>query len=160
MLSNAGKLLQAIKSKRIGKKFRERILLAVTAINECKYCSYGHSLMALKAGCTQEEILKIMKGDFEQLDSHQRIALNFAQHYTATKRNPGKKALNALFSWYSYEESYEILLLIHLIEMGNLLGNTIDAFKSRLKGKPPENGSLILEFIVFFVSFPFLWLIH
>ncbi|TXT61289.1 MAG: hypothetical protein BAJALOKI2v1_40083 [Promethearchaeota archaeon] len=160
MFSNAGKLMKAMKSDRIDRKFREKILLAVTAVNECKYCSFGHTLMALKAGCTHEEIINIMEGNFGHLDSRERIALNFAQHYTESKRNPDREAIKTLLSFYDYKESYEILLFIRMMEVGNLLGNTIDAFKSRWRGKPPQNGSIILEFFAYVISFPFLWLFN
>ena len=54
LFHNFNRIFEALKAKRINKQFREKILLAVTAVNECKYCSFGHSLMALKNGCTRD----------------------------------------------------------------------------------------------------------
>ena len=39
-----------------------------------------------------------------------------------------------------------------MITMGNLLGNTIDAFDSRINGIQVKNGSIIFEFIVYLIG--------
>ena len=39
--------------------------------------------------------------------------------------------------------------------MGNLLGNTLDAFESRLKGVPPEKGSFLFELFIYSLALPF-----
>jgi AhpD family alkylhydroperoxidase len=156
LVHNFNRIFEALKAKRINKQFRERILLAVTAVNKCKYCSFGHSLMALKSGCTREEISRIMNSDFTNSKPNEIIALTYAQHFAETKRSPDPDATKKLFSYYGFKKARDILLFIHMMEMGNLLGNTIDAFKSRLKGIPPTDGSVFLEFILFVLSYPFL----
>ena len=40
----------------ISPDFRERLMLAVTAVNGCRYCSYAHTRAALKGGLSREEI--------------------------------------------------------------------------------------------------------
>lgn len=40
--------------------FRERLMLAVTAVNRCRYCSFAHTRMALAAGVSNAEIAQIL----------------------------------------------------------------------------------------------------
>jgi len=156
LFHNFNRIFEALKAKRINKQFREKILLAVTAVNECKYCSFGHSLMALKNGCTREEISRIMKKDFSNSKPNEIIALTYAQHFAETKRSPDPGATKRLFSYYGLKKARDIFLFIRIMEIGNLLGNTIDAFKSRMKGIPPKDGSIFFESILFIFSYPFL----
>ena len=156
MTSKSFKIRDAMKSERITPQFRERIMLAVTAVNECKYCEWGHTKTALKYGCTEEEINEIMVQDFGSCNSEELIALAFAQHYAETGGLPSDESKEKLLDFYGKEKSQDILLFIQMITMGNLLGNTFDAFESRLKGTPPEKGSFLFEFIVYSLGYPFI----
>jgi AhpD family alkylhydroperoxidase len=40
-------------------------MLAVTAVNQCRYCSYAHARMALLAGLSTEEIQALNDGVLE-----------------------------------------------------------------------------------------------
>ncbi len=42
-----GSLKKAYKRKLINRSFTERIMLAVTQVNQCKFCSFGHTQAAL-----------------------------------------------------------------------------------------------------------------
>jgi hypothetical protein len=97
-----------------------------------------------------------MNNDFTNSKPNEIIALTYAQHFAETKRKPDPEATKKLFSYYGFKKAHDILLFIRMMEMGNLLGNTIDAFKSRMKGIPPTDGSVFLEFILFVLSYPFL----
>lgn len=50
LILNIDGLISAGRAKRIGKDFVERIMMAVTEVNGCRYCSYFHTRVALKAG--------------------------------------------------------------------------------------------------------------
>lgn len=50
------KLRQAMRGELVDVAFRERLMLAVTAVNECRYCSYYHAKEALKANLSEAEI--------------------------------------------------------------------------------------------------------
>ena len=62
-------------------EFMERIMLAVTSVNECRYCSYYHTKIALENNCTNEEIRELLGGDFSCADQEELPALAFAQHF-------------------------------------------------------------------------------
>ncbi|MFW9994397.1 MAG: carboxymuconolactone decarboxylase family protein [Candidatus Odinarchaeota archaeon] len=149
ILLNVRSIRDTIRSKRISRRFAERIMLACTAVNDCIYCAWGHAKWALESGCTEEEISDILSLDFERLPREELVALAFAQHYAESRGNPSKEAQKTLATYYGLETSKDILNYIRMITLGNLLGNTLSAFESRLKGIPPEKGSLLFEFLVF-----------
>ncbi|UJG44438.1 MAG: carboxymuconolactone decarboxylase family protein [Candidatus Heimdallarchaeum endolithica] len=156
IMQNRKIVRRAMRSEKISEAFRERIMLVVTAVNGCRYCAWGHTDWAKKAGCNEEEIKELMKFNFNISSEEESLALMFAQHFTETEENPQKEALEQLIDFYGEEEAENILIIIRMISIGNLLGNTFDAFLSRFIGKPPEKGSIIFEFFVFLFSFPFL----
>ena len=43
--------------------FRERLMMVVTEVNGCRYCSYFHARAALAAGVSQEELRSLLGGN-------------------------------------------------------------------------------------------------
>jgi AhpD family alkylhydroperoxidase len=128
-------------------------MLAVTAVNGCKMCFFGHTTMALKSGVSEEEIHELMDSSFENSPPNEVLALTFAQHYAETGGNPSSEAFQKLVSHYGYPKACDILVYIQMISFGNLMGNTIEAFEARQQGLVVENGSPLLEgFFAFFAK--------
>ncbi len=152
ILRNRKKFVDTMQSKRIGSDFSERIMLAVTAVNGCRYCEWGHSKMAIESGCTNEEIKFILNLDFQGLKKDEITALAFAQHFAESKENLSKKAINNLTKVYGTQKAEDIINYCRMITMGNLLGNTVDAFDSRMKGIQVINGSFLFEFMVYMIG--------
>ena len=76
------KQLREIKAKRLlPPVFRERLMLAVTAVNGCRYCSYFHAKQALKSGITPEEISRLLSGTVENCPEDETVAIIYAQHW-------------------------------------------------------------------------------
>ena len=151
-IANQKKITDTMKSKRISSDFSERIMLAVTAVNGCRYCEWGHTKMAIESGCTDEEIKNILDLDFQGLKKDEITALAFAQHFAESKENPSKKALNNLVKVYGTQKAEDIINYCRMITMGNLLGNTVDAFDSRMKGIQVIDGSFLFEFLVYMIG--------
>ena len=55
-----------MRSDVISSAFRERLMLAVTSVNECRYCARVHSVEALKHGVDQPELEQILSGEFNE----------------------------------------------------------------------------------------------
>jgi len=140
-------------SKRMSTGFAERVMMAITAINGCRYCSWVHTRMGQHSGSSSKDILEIYSMNFKNVDKGERVALTFAQHYAETDRQPTEESVRKLVSTYGAKKSQDILNYINMIYLANLVGNTIDSFKSRMKGKPPEDGSLIFEYILYSFGF-------
>ncbi|MCB2178511.1 carboxymuconolactone decarboxylase family protein [bacterium] len=160
MLTHLDDLRQVRKSGRVSEAFSERIMLAVTQVNGCRYCSYYHSQLALKAGLSDEDVSNLLTGEFGDVPAEEGIALLFAEHYAESAGNPDPVALQRLQQTYGPETSADILALIRTIMVGNVLGNNFDAFQSRLRFKPFPESRFKDEVGVVFGSFVMIpWLL-
>jgi AhpD family alkylhydroperoxidase len=136
----------ARRAGRVSKAFSERVMLAVTQVNGCRYCSYFHTRVALTAGLPAEDIRALLEGDMSRAPADELPALMFAQHYAESGGvQPEDEAWRRLVEVYGPEMARDIVSHIRMISMGNLLGNTFDALLSRLKGRPAEGSSLWQE---------------
>ncbi len=140
---------EAHRSRRVSKKLSEHIMLVVTGINECVYCEWGHTNFALNLGTTMKEIDALLSKEFSDFPPDEYQALVFAQHYAESAGQPSKEEVTKLLTEYGLEKGRDIIIFCEMITMGNLLGNSISAFFSRLNGIPPESGSILFEFTVF-----------
>jgi AhpD family alkylhydroperoxidase len=132
----------AVRSQRISRAFTEKIMLAVTAVNGCRYCSHGHARMALASGVSPEEVDLLLSGEVGHVSPDQAPALFFAQHYAESEGHPDPAMVKTLVETYGQERARDILAHIRMITLGNLSGNTFDALLSRLRGRPAEDSSL------------------
>ena len=107
--------------------FRERLMLVVTEVNGCRYCSYGHGLAALKAGVPQEQIDELSAGLIPSGAPREEIsALLYAQHWAECNARPDPLATARLVDIYGAEKAEAIQVLLRMIRVGNLLGNQGD----------------------------------
>ena len=79
------KLIGNKKSKLVDKNFVERLQLAVTEVNGCALCSYGHAKMALRQGMGNEEISSFLNGDDNYIKPEEAKAIMFAQHFADSR---------------------------------------------------------------------------
>jgi AhpD family alkylhydroperoxidase len=132
--------------------FLERVMLAVSQVNACRYCLYGHTRAALSAGVPREEITALMDGDLADSPPEQAVALAYAQHYAETRGKTDPAATQRLTDEYGGRGAARIQAAIHMITLGNLLGNTFDAFISRLRGRPAREGNIFSELAALLVA--------
>jgi AhpD family alkylhydroperoxidase len=142
ILAHFHEFRSAVRSERIDHAFAEKIMLAVTAVNGCRYCSYGHARMALESGVSQEEVDLLLSGEVGHASPDEAPALFFAQHYAESDGHPAPDMVQKLAQTYGQERARDILAYIRMITLGNLTGNTFDALLSRLCGRPAEDSSL------------------
>jgi len=145
IVDHAGDLKAAARSHRVDHAFAEKIMLAVTQVNDCRYCSYGHTRAALKEGIPEDQIARIAAGEFSQFPEEEAVAFLFGQHYAETGGNPDPQSWQRIVDYYEADKARDILAYIRMIMMGNLLGNTFDAFLNRITGRPAPNSSFFSE---------------
>jgi len=148
LLAHSDAFAETIVAPVISKAFSESISLAVTQVNGCKLCSYTHAKNALKAGMSEEEVEYLLAGGFDNAPKEQLEALLFAQHYADTKGNPDPEASQKLQDIYGKEKTKDIVSRILIIMLANLHGNTMEAFKLRLRGHGIEGSSFWQELAV------------
>ena len=151
------RLASAFASGRIDPAFREKILLAVSAVNDCRYCKFVHSSLAEHLSVDPCEIEAILGQEFDDgLDEKQRFALTFAAHYAESEKVPDESMQAELVQVYGKETAEDILAFIQMIYLANLTGNTFDGFLSRIKGEPATGSNALFEAALFVVTGPVL----
>jgi AhpD family alkylhydroperoxidase len=112
--------------------FQERLMVAVTAVNGCRYCSWVHTREALKQGIGKRELDGLFSGDLQHSPEDERTALLYAQHWADSNANPSPEAVQRLSETYGDEKAAVINVVLRMIRVGNLMGNTWDYFLYRL----------------------------
>ncbi|MCE5213157.1 MAG: carboxymuconolactone decarboxylase family protein [Methanobacterium sp.] len=136
------------KSKRntdLGSKLTERIMLAVTEVNNCAICSFAHTKRALESGMSSEEIQNMLAGIIDDVPEEEVAAVMFAQHYADTRGNPTLESWQRMEEIYGTSKAKGILGTIRTIMMGNTYGIPWSSFFNRLRGKPDGRSSLKYE---------------
>lgn len=155
-------LSKAQKIGSINTWFVERIMLAVTEVNQCPLCSYGHTKIALEAGMGNEEIQDLLAGSTDTVPDDEIAAVLFAQHYADSRGNPSKDAWQRIVDIYGEPKAKGILGAIRMIMLGNAFGIVLNSLKDRLKGRPDNRSNLLYEIgiILAFIVFLPVALIH
>lgn len=118
----------------IDRPFRERLMLAVTEVNGCRYCAQHHARLALESGLSQEEIDALMCGTVEDCPSDETVGLFYAQHWADTGGKPDAEARLRLVEAYGEEKAEAIEMICQMISMGNYMGNTFDYLLWKVSG--------------------------
>ncbi len=161
IVSRAPRIIEAYYSKRVPWALAEKIMLAVTAVNDCKHCARFHGALARLSGVEAEEIKGLLRMEIgAQVDDYERPALQFAQEYAQTGGRPAGENLQEFKRFYGEAATRDILLYLRMICVGNLTGNTFDALLERLKGRPAMHSRLFDELVVTILASPFLAFIN
>jgi AhpD family alkylhydroperoxidase len=121
-----------MQGKIISPAFRERLMLVVTGVNGCRYCSYVHAREALAKGISQVEIEALGKGLFEGSPPEEAPALLYAQHWAETDGVPDGQARSFVVGRYGGQVVEMVELVLRIIRVGNLSGNTADFLLNRV----------------------------
>lgn len=127
LLKGRAILKRARQGDLISAAFRERLMMVVTEVNGCRYCSYYHAKQALNAGIQPEELEQLLRGHLPEACPAEEIqALLYAQHWAEQNGQPDPQIAAKLTAAYGQEKADAICLLLRMIRVGNLLGNTGD----------------------------------
>ena len=134
---------------------REEIMLAVTSVNDCRYCSWVHTGLALENGVDMDSLHSLLGGDLANIDEREAVAILFGKHFADTVRHPSKVARDKLREHFNAAEQREIMAYINAIYFANLTGNSADAILARLRGQKAE-GNLLVQLIAALLGAPIL----
>ena len=148
LFAHLDELHSAFTQHRLSRAFSEKIMLAVTQVNGCRYCSYAHTRLALQAGVSEAELHDLLMGEFSHIPAHELIAVLFAQHYAEQADHYEAAAWQRLQDTYGVEVASDILTHIRVITFANLYGNTFDALLERLRFHPVRGSHFFDEVIV------------
>jgi AhpD family alkylhydroperoxidase len=126
-------LLRRAMRELISPAFRERLMMTVTEVNGCRYCSYYHAHEALKSGVSAAELQDLLAGVIPaDTPPEEHVALLYAQHWAEADGDPDSEAAQRLIETYGEEKAAAIDIVLRMIRVGNLLGNTADYLLYRL----------------------------
>lgn len=133
------------KSKLVDADLVKRIQLAVTEVNGCAACSYEHAKLALRLGMSGAEISSFLSGANGFIKPEEAKAIVFAQHFAESKGYPKEQAYEAIVKEYGEEKARVMLAAAQVMIAGNMYGIPYSAFRSRRKGRPFKDSSLLFE---------------
>jgi AhpD family alkylhydroperoxidase len=137
VLASSPVLLRALFRPRTSAALREKVMLGVTSVTDCRYCAWGHGHWAMAQGVSLEEVNQILGQQTEALQAKaptEAAAILFAQHYGEHLEQFDREAIANLRTFYSDAQVAEILAYVRAITLGGLTGNTLDAGLDRLRG--------------------------
>jgi len=132
MMSRRKEISSLMDGEIIAPSFRERLMLAVTAVNGCRYCTYVHAREALATGIGREEIETLGNGMFGDSPSEEVPALLYAQHWAEMNGEPEAPVRMQVIAHYGDPVVEAIELALRMIRVGNLTGNTFDYLLHRI----------------------------
>jgi AhpD family alkylhydroperoxidase len=121
-----------MQGKLITPAFRERLMLVVTSVHQCRYCSYAHAREALSKGISREEIEALGQRMFEGSPSEEVPALLYAQHWAESNGEPETSVREQVAAQYGEQVVRLMELALRMIRVGNLSGNTFDYLLYRI----------------------------
>jgi len=129
-------LLAALVRPKTSAALREKVMLGVTSVTDCRYCQWGHTHWAMAQGVPLEEVNQILGHQIESLKAKnpaEAAAILFAQHYAENLDQFDPESIENLRKYYSDAQVAEILAYVRAITLGSLTGNTVDAFLGRFR---------------------------
>lgn len=126
LIKKRGEVIKISRGGLITPAFRERLMLAVTSVNRCRYCTFMHTRLALSEGIAGEELKAILDGKMEGCPVEEIAALEYALHWAETGGRPDSFHVREIVNTYGENFSDNINLVLRMIRVGNLCGNTFD----------------------------------
>ena len=123
--------------KAISRRFAERIMLAVSGVNRCAYCSWLHTRTALEKGLSQDEIRGLLEGSLGEVPENETVAILYAQHWSESEGRPSQEARQRVVDHYGRTTTAYIERTIKTVTFGNLCSNTVCARRDNLLGEKP-----------------------
>ena len=134
------------KPKTFKAALREKVMLGVTSITDCRYCAVGaHPLGGMAHGVPLEEVNQILGHDrlssLKAKDPAEAAAILFARHYAEQLDEIDPESVKNLSNFFSPPQVRENLGQVHVITFTNLSGNTVDVLLQRIRGpRSPRHG--------------------
>ena len=139
---------------------REKVMLGVTAINDCRYCAWGHAHWAVSQGVSLDDVNQILSSQLDSLKANspaEAAAILFGQHYAEHLGEIDPESVKNLRKYFTQSQVREIVGYVYFITFTNLSGNTVDAVLERVRG--PGRPITVVEGISGVVLAPILLLL-
>ena len=132
LTKNIRDVRRIMREKLISSAFRERLMLSVTSVYGCRYCCWAHTREALRSEIDPKEITGLLTGSVENCPEEEALALLYAQHWADSNARPDPEATRRLEEAYGAETANIINMVLRIVRVGNLWGNSWDCFLYRV----------------------------
>ena len=142
--------------------WRERIMLAVTQVNQCAMCSWMHTNIALGAGMKDDEIKSILQGDYSVIPNQELTSILYAQDYASRQEKTNLEFVQKVIKQYGKTKARAIDNVISSITMTNSMGIQMALLKDTFTFKHQQGSNFLRELFVPLITmmvFPFLFLL-
>jgi uncharacterized peroxidase-related enzyme len=110
----------------LSKKEKDVIDLAVSQVNECRYCQSAHTAIGKMNGFTDDQIIELRKG-VASWDSKINILAQTAQRISATRGKIGTEATDAFHAaGYTKENLVDLIMAVGIITITNIFHNVTE----------------------------------
>src|SRR6266508_381253 len=94
---------------------RERLMLVVTAVNQCRYCAAFHTRAAPLSGLAPDEVALLLGGELQHAPVAELPALLYAHSWAAADGAPERSSDAQLVAIYGPEQAAGIALVLRVI---------------------------------------------
>ena len=109
----------------LDRKLKEMVYLAVSFVNECKYCTEHHLRGARKAGLSEREIEDIESETNQHFSPREQNALHFAREMTRACADEGSTREH-LREYFNDEQLVELTLVVSMANFTNRFNNALN----------------------------------
>lgn len=143
------KLAQVYLLRGVAPRLRERVWLAVSGVNHCRYCLFVHGAWARQAGVGDREVEVLEHGRPDPDAQSDEAAVTFMQAWAERDFRGAPVEVAAWFEDVFPPPMRDKLgAIARLANFSNRTGNTFDALLSRAGGRPDRDGRLLDEALV------------
>jgi AhpD family alkylhydroperoxidase len=132
LTKNIRDVRRIMREELISSAFRERLMLSVTSVYGCRYCCWAHTREALRSEIDPKEITGLLTGSVDNCPEEEALALLYAQHWADSNARPDPEATRRLEEAYGAETAKTINMVLRIVRVGNLWGNSWDCFLYRV----------------------------
>jgi AhpD family alkylhydroperoxidase len=136
------------KLKLLNLPWKERIMLAVTEVNQCGMCSWMHTNISLKAGMSKEEISTLLSGAYDHVPEKQLLSVLYAQNFASNKEKYNPKMKQEMLETYGKPRTRMIDNAMAVITMTNSMGIALGKLKDTLTFKHVKGSSVFSEILI------------
>ncbi len=121
-------------SGRVNMAFRQRLWLVVTSVNDCRYCRYLHSTIAMRHGVSFEEVKTLSSGVITDSPAEERPWLLYGLNWARQDGRTDPEARARLVASDGRRTVRLLELVLRIIRFCNLFGSTWDLMLLKLSG--------------------------
>jgi hypothetical protein len=129
-------------NERLSGPLAAKLMLAAASVEGSAYTGRLHAQFARRQGLGADEVRSLARGEVGSATVDEAPALFFAQHYVERRGQPDDDMRQRLVATYGERTAHDLVTFMSLVNLAKLVGNTFDAFLSRILGQPAPGSSL------------------